>query len=384
MKRSQPLGAGIVWLPMSALILYLGSCAGAAASPRDRTLRVGPGQAFTTIAAVARVARDGDTIEIEAGDYVADVAVWDRARLSLRGVGGRPRLIAGGAAAEGKAIWVVRRGDITIENIEFTGARVPDRNGAGIRLEGGRLTVRDSRFVDNENGILVGNDPKTLLTIENSEFGRNGAGDGRSHDLYVGRIGLLEVSGSHFHHAHAGHLIKSRASESRICRNRIVDGSEGQASYELEFPNGGIAEVVGNLIGQSVDAQNATLLSYGAEGYVWPRNGLRLVGNTFVNERPEGGTFVRVAAPTRSLETGAGDPDATPLVYARSNRFVGPGQHYAGEVAIDAAGDSAVAASEAAQALRAVDSLDESAQPRSPTPRANGHDACAPRARSSD
>ena len=40
------------------------------------------------------------------------------------------------------AIWVVRRGRVTVENINLIGARVPDRNGAGIRFEGVHLTVR--------------------------------------------------------------------------------------------------------------------------------------------------------------------------------------------------------------------------------------------------
>ena len=50
---------------------------------------------------------------------------------------------------------MVRGGAITIENIEFTGARVPDKNGAGIRFEQGQLEVRDCIFENNQNGILT-------------------------------------------------------------------------------------------------------------------------------------------------------------------------------------------------------------------------------------
>ena len=55
----------------------------------------------------------------------------------------------------GKAIFITLGSDITIRNLTFARARVPDRNGAGIRAEGRNLTVEHSRFIDNENGILA-------------------------------------------------------------------------------------------------------------------------------------------------------------------------------------------------------------------------------------
>src|SRR5574337_1778011 len=115
------------------------------------TLHVGPG-GLATIAEAARLAGDGDVVEIAAGTYRRDVAVWLQRRLTLRGVGGQPELVADGEDAEGKAIWVIRNGDFTVENIAFRGARVPAGNGAGIRFEKGLLTVRNCRFEDNEMG----------------------------------------------------------------------------------------------------------------------------------------------------------------------------------------------------------------------------------------
>lgn len=262
--------------------------------PTDRTtriIRVGPGQALPTVAAAAAQARDGDTIEIDAGDYTADVAVWKQNNLTIRGVGGRARLIAAGASAEQKAIWVVRGGTITVENIEFTGTRVRDKNGAGIRFEKGHLTIRNCRFIDNENGILTGGGDAEL-DIENSEFGHNGAGDGYSHNLYVGALRRLRVTGSYFHHAKVGHLLKSRAAESHILYNRLTDEPGGRASYELEFPNGGIAYVIGNIIEQSATTENSNIISFGAEDYKWPKNELYLVNNTIDNNRPDGGAFL--------------------------------------------------------------------------------------------
>lgn len=258
-----------------------------------KTIRVGPQQAVRSISVAATMARDGDTIEIEAGDYIADVASWKQNRLTIRGVGPtRPRLIANGANAEGKAIWVVKGGQITVDNIEFRGARVPDKNGAGIRFEKGHLIVRNSKFEDNENGILSGSGADMQLDIENSEFGHNGAGDGRSHNIYIGHIGKLTVSGSYFHHARTGHLLKSRASESHIFYNRLTDEIGGKASYELDFSNGGIAYVVGNLIEQSSQTENSNIISFGPEGYQKGSNELYLINNTIADNRPHNGNIL--------------------------------------------------------------------------------------------
>lgn len=262
-----------------------------------RLLRVGPGQPLRTVAAAAAQASDGDTVEIEAGDYVSDVAVWTRDGLTVRGVGGRVRLIAGGASAERKAIWVVRGGSMTVENIDFIGARVADRNGAGIRLEKGRLRVRNCLFDDNENGILTSNDKDVELDIEGSEFsGLRTAGVGVFHNLYAGLIRRLKVSGSYFHHARIGHLLKSRAAENYIVNNRLTDESGGMASYELDFPAGGLAYVVGNIVQQGSLSENPHLIAFGAEGYKWPRNELHLVNNTLVDDFPAGGVFLKVRA----------------------------------------------------------------------------------------
>ena len=302
----------------------------AAARPGGQVIRVGPHEAVRSVAAAAARIKDGGVVEIRAGDYPADVAVWTGDRIVVRGIGGRVRMIAAGASAERKAIWVVRGGAVRIENIEFSGARVADHNGAGIRFERGRLTVRDCAFFDNENGILAGNDGAAELVIENSEFGHNGAGDGLSHNLYVGRIRKLTVTGSYFHHARVGHLLKSRAAENHVMYNRLTDEADGRASYELEFPDGGLAYVVGNVVEQGPDTENRQMISFGAEGYLWPRNRLFLVNNTLVDDRPFGGVMLQVAkgadrivAVNNLLAGGELSPEST-----------GPGE-FAGNVRIE-------------------------------------------------
>jgi len=257
-------------------------------------LRVGPSRLLTVPSQAAALARDGDVVEIDAGEYRGDVAVWTQSRLSIRGQGGMVKLVADGHAAESKAIWVMRGGDIRIEQITFTGARVLHRNGAGIRFEKGHLQISSCRFLDNENGILTAADPDSQLDIEFSEFGNNGDGSGYSHNLYVGKIARLRVTGSYFHHARVGHLLKSRAQVNDISYNRLTDEEGGHASYELEFPNGGVALVMGNIIEQSATTENPIIISYGAEGLGSASNQLFLVHNTIVDRRFIAGTPLAV------------------------------------------------------------------------------------------
>src|SRR5688500_2793380 len=205
--------------------------------------RVGPQHALKVPSAAARVAGDGDIVEIEAGTYPKDVAVWRQNGLIIRGVGGRAHLRADGSHAEGKAIWVIKGADTTIEHIEFSGAKVPDRNGAGIRLEGPGLTVRHCYFHHNENGILGGRLGSDLL-IEHSEFAHNGFGDAQSHNLYVSARSFT-LRYSYLHHAIVGHNVKSRALRNHIAYNRIMDERDGRSSYAIDLPDGGISAVIG-------------------------------------------------------------------------------------------------------------------------------------------
>lgn len=258
------------------------------------TLKVGPAQTLQAPSAAAKVAQDGDTIEIAAGDYSGDVAVWHANRLTLRGVHGSARLHAAGKSAEQKAIWVIKGDDTTVEQIEFTGCRVPDRNGAGIRQEGAGLTVRHCRFHDNENGILTGAHRDSDILVEHCEFAGNGFGDGYSHNLYIGNVRRFTLRYCWSHGARTGHLVKSRATENLILCNRLDDGPEGSSSYLVDLPDGGRGFILGNLLHHGPRAENGTGVSYAAESTKNERPRLFVAHNTFISERPAGGRFVRV------------------------------------------------------------------------------------------
>ena len=273
---------------------------GAVGEPSPAVLRVGATRELDRPSAAAQIARDGDTIEIDAGTYPGDAAVWRANRLTIRGIGGRAHLRADGAEVEGKGTWVIKGNDTTVEGVEFSGAKVDNKNGAGIRLEGAGLTVRDCYFHDNENGILTGANAASDVVVEHSEFARNGFGDGYSHNLYIGVVRSFTLRFSYVHHAVVGHNVKTRALRNLILYNRITDENDGRGSYAVEFPWGGLAFVIGNQIQQGPATDNPVVVSFGAEGLRNPVNELYFVNNTVVNDLPSGGVFLFVKVGTAS------------------------------------------------------------------------------------
>lgn len=263
-------------------------CAGLAALAMlpawaSETWVVGPRPPQMSLQEALSRAGDGDLIALMEGEYDGAVGVITQKRLTLRGVGKRPVLRAGGRSAEGKAMLVVRDGEVTLENLEFRGARVPTGNGAGVRLEKGRLQVRRCAFFDHETGLITGHAEDAELLIADSEFGEAPRSTGGlPHLLHVGRIARLTISGSRFHQGWEGHLIKSRARVNDIRYNLIFDGWQGAASYEIDLPNGGLTWLVGNIIGQGPGASNRALVAYGSDGQAWPGSALYMSHNTLL------------------------------------------------------------------------------------------------------
>ena len=252
---------------------------------KPATYRVGPDQKFKHVSDLAAIARDGDTIEIEAGIYDNDWATWRQNNLTLKGVGGRPHLRSTGSISNDKGIWIIKGDNVTVDNIEFSGADVHDDNGAGIRAEGGKLTIRNSYFHDNEMGILSDNTGKGDITIENSEFAHQTVDGVYAHNIYIGIAKRFRLTGTYSHDADGGHQVKSRARENYIAYNKLMDGKDGDGSYSIDLPECGTAYIIGNVIQQGVNSDNHTAISYGAEDCP-PDNPkvAYIVNNTFVND----------------------------------------------------------------------------------------------------
>ena len=246
-------------------------------------LRVGADKPFHTLASALAASQNGDVLLVDAGTYVNDFAVI-RSKVSIIGVGGMVNLVATEAPPNGKAILCVDT-DCVIQNVAFSGCTVADANGAGIRYEGGSLTIRNCSFHDNENGLMTAAPPGGTLLIQHCDFGHNGNGNGLTHNLYAGGIKNLIIEDSVFHDAVVGHEIKSRALNTTITGCIISDGLDGTASYSIDLPNGGKGLVSNNLIYKGPQAENQAIIHFGGEGLPYAGSSLLVTGNQVTNDR---------------------------------------------------------------------------------------------------
>lgn len=276
---------------IGAAIALLAGLAFAATPGIARTLQVGPQLEMKLPSAAAAVAKDGDKVVIEQGEY-ADCAIWRANNLVIEGKGD---VVIRDKVCEDKAIFVTKGANITVRGIEFAHARSSHKNGAGIRGEGANLTVEASRFTDNENGILTGADAHSRIFIRASVFTLNGKCDPDcAHGIYIGTVELLQVTNSVFLQQNVGHHIKSRALRTELVGNTIKDGPVGTASFSVDIPDGGALVMRGNVIEKGPKSENhLAAISIAEESKRNPAGELTIERNAFVNAMPQSTTFVR-------------------------------------------------------------------------------------------
>ena len=231
---------------------------------KNGVLAVGPGKAFALPSEAAMAARAGDLIQIDPGTYT-DCARWDADALVIEGMG--PGVVITGKSCNDKGLFIIRGRDVTVRNITFTAASATTHNGSGIRAEGVNLTVENSRFIDDEDGILAGDNDGSTIVVRNSYFQGNGNCIAQcAHGIYVNHVSVFKVENSEFVEQHEGHHIKSRAARTEIINNFVHDGPNGSASYLVDLPNGGSALISGNRFEKGAMSQNHQVaISIGAE-----------------------------------------------------------------------------------------------------------------------
>jgi hypothetical protein len=263
-----------------------------------RVLLVGPARALKLPSEAAPLARPGDVVRIDPGTYV-DCAVWRNSNVTIQG-SGRGVVLAGKACLE-QGIFVVLGSDVTVQGLTFRDATVPNHNGAGIKMLGDNLTVRDSRFEHNENGILTGGSPASSVRISNSAFIGNGACiEACAHGVYAGApIKLLDIEHCIFLDTKTGHHIKSRAHQTIVRDSQIEDGPTGTSSYLIETPLGGDLLVQHNSLEKGPNTGNrGATISIGVEAASNPTTSLVIQDNTFRNDAPKQTIFVRNSTQT--------------------------------------------------------------------------------------
>ena len=278
----------------------------AAAPAFAATLDVGEGKAYALPSQAAAAAKDGDTVRIAAGTY-RDCAAWRANNLTIEGAGADTTVITE-KTCQGKGLFITYGNGITIRGMTFSGARVPDFNGAGIRAEGGDLTLERVRFVDNQDGILSNPSPSAHIVIRDSEFLQNGTCEGSggcSHGVYVGTVALLHIESTRFFETRQGHHIKSRARRTEVIGCDISDGAKGTSSYAIEIANGGSALVRDNRIQKGPRSENhSAAVAVGAEGVTQATPEIIVANNTFLVEGQYQSFLVRNLTATEATLTG--------------------------------------------------------------------------------
>ncbi|WP_285712205.1 right-handed parallel beta-helix repeat-containing protein [Erythrobacter oryzae] len=188
-----------------------------------------------------------------------------------------------GRACEGKAAFVLRGIGAEIRGITFSDIRVPDGNGAGIRLEKGALNIAYARFENSQQGILTAADPAMRVYILRSTFSGLGTCEndaGCAHSIYIGNIASLTVRESRFERGTGGHYLKARAAQVVIEDNSFDDANGTGTNYMIDLPAGSIGRIADNWFVQGRDKENfSAFIALGAEELLHPSDGLRVENN---------------------------------------------------------------------------------------------------------
>lgn len=188
-----------------------------------------------------------------------------------------------GVACEGKAALVLGGRSARIEGLVFAGIRVPDRNGAGIRLEQGNLFVSQAWFRDSEEGILTAPDPSGAIVIDKTTFSRLGRCDGDAacaHSIYTADYGSLTVTRSRFEAGRGGHYLKTHARRVEIANNSFDDSRGSATNYMIDLSMGSTGRIVNNWMVQGRDKENySAFIAIAAEGHKTSANGLVIEAN---------------------------------------------------------------------------------------------------------
>lgn len=240
------------------------------------------GRGFNRLQDAVDAIGDGEaTIRISSG-YHRDCAVQTAGRIAFVAV--EPgRAIFDGVTCEGKAALVLRGRGAEVDGIVFQNLRVPDGNGAGIRLEQSDLAVANSLFRNSEEGILTGDDAEATLTIDRSTFSRLGRCDrglSCAHSVYTGLYGRVVVTHTRFEKGSGGHYLKTRAADVEIVDNSFDDTQGTATNYMIDLPSGSVGRIANNLFVQGRDKENySAIIAVAAEERKNPSRGLVVEGN---------------------------------------------------------------------------------------------------------
>ena len=230
--------------------------------------------------AVTAIGNGDGTIRIAPGTY-RDCAVQTGGRIAYAALSAGTAIFDG-TSCEGKGGFVLRGAAAHVEGLVFQNFQVPDRNGSGIRLDKGNLTVVNTVFRNSEQGILTNNDRAATITVDRSTFsGLGGCPDGMcSHSIYVNDNARLIITRSRFERGTGGHYVKSRAARTDISDSSFDDTRGSETNYMIDLPAGSVGTITHNEFVQGRSKENySAFIAVGAETINNPSAGLTISAN---------------------------------------------------------------------------------------------------------
>ena len=294
------------YLLYSLLLVSVGCIAGlpralqASQTPREGELRVCAPQAydpshcqFATLKAALADAHPGQTIVLAPGTYREGV------KISVPGIriSGEPGAHFTEQVYNGKGIFTVTAEDVTIEGIEFSDAHARDGNGAAIRLETSRATIRNNLFRNNQMHILggtAGGDGQ--IVIEDNRMVGTQPSSNYNHSVYISKKvegALIFRRNSVIGTRGQGHGLKTGAG-SNLIEDNVIAQLDGDGSLCIDIIIGGHSEIRNNLCQSGPNRDNETLLgiALGQNRDHYPKNlsdHTLIEGNTFILDGGRGG-----------------------------------------------------------------------------------------------
>lgn len=183
----------------------------------------GASVAAGTLNDVVKAATDASTLQLPTGVHIGTALV--PVACTIRGVSQDLTTVdcTGLTPTFQKGVFVPTTPGTVFEDMTIKGGAVSDNNGAGIRDEvsvvstGCGFAANRVRFTGNQDGVLTFGG---RYIFNDCIFDHNGAGDGQSHNFYIGGqhvpTSYVELNDCISHNALGGHAFKSRASTGRV------------------------------------------------------------------------------------------------------------------------------------------------------------------------
>lgn len=245
-----------------------------------------PAPALTTVAGtIAGVAKSGtlatlltdlatgQTLTLGAGTFVGTGAINVAGIVTGAGTGVTTINATDLPPYENKAVLVPTVAGVTIEKLTIQGAAVPaslGNNAAGVRdgAAGIGFTLTDVEITGCQDGILTF---ASNITVNGSNIHGNGAGDGYTHEMYVGGspttkfvLGTSTVSTGPL----STHAVKSRAGTTTITGGVLTGGAADGGAVSgsvVDIPDGGLVSITGTTIALRANAANTLFFGYSME-----------------------------------------------------------------------------------------------------------------------